>query len=82
MTDVVFLVVSLLTVFFAILALESLELVFGAVALSLSFLGVAGLFILLDSLYIAIFQVLVYIGSIAILIVFVIIPNFLPICVW
>ena len=35
MTDVVFLVVSLLTVFFAILALESRELVYGAVALSL-----------------------------------------------
>ena len=72
MTDVVFLVVSLLTVFFAILALESRELVYGAVALSLSFLGAAALFILLDSLFIAIFQVLVYVGSIAILIVFVI----------
>ena len=59
MTDIVFLVVSLLTVFFAILALESRELVYGSVAFSLSFLGLAGLFILLDSLYIAIFQVLV-----------------------
>ena len=72
MTDVVFLTVSLLTVVFAILALEARELVYGAVALALSFLGAAALFILLDSIFIAIFQVLVYVGSIAILIVFVI----------
>ena len=72
MTDVVFLTVSLLTVVFAILAIEARELVYGAVALSLSFLGAAALFILLDSIFIAIFQVLVYVGSIAILIVFVI----------
>ena len=72
MTDVVFITVSLLTVAFAILALEARELVYGAVALALSFLGAAALFILLDSIFIAIFQVLVYVGSIAILIVFVI----------
>tara|TARA_B100000029_G_scaffold30383_4_gene29141 strand:+ start:6018 stop:6509 length:492 start_codon:yes stop_codon:yes gene_type:complete len=72
MTDIVFISVSLLTVGFAILALEARELVYGAVALSISFLGAAALFILLDSIFIAIFQVLVYVGSIAILIVFVI----------
>ena len=43
MTDVVFLTVSLLTVAFAILALEARELVYGAVALALSFLGAAAL---------------------------------------
>lgn len=72
MTDIVFLTVAFLTVIFAILALEARELVYGAVALSLSFLGVAAIFVLLDSLFIAIFQVLVYVGSIAVLIVFVI----------
>ena len=72
MTDILFLTISLLTIIFAILALESRELVYGAVALALSFLGVAGIFILLDALFVALFQVLVYVGSIAILIVFVI----------
>ena len=65
MTDILFLTISLLTVIFAILALESRELVYGAVALALSFLGVAGIFILLDALFVALFQVLVYVGSIA-----------------
>ena len=62
MTDILFLTISLLTIIFAILALESRELVYGAVALALSFLGVAGIFILLDALFVAIFQVLVYVG--------------------
>jgi len=71
-TDLVFLVISLVTLIAAILSLESRELVYGAVALALSFLGVAAIFILLDALYLAMFQILVYIGSISVLIIFVI----------
>ena len=70
MTDVVFLVVSLLTVFFAILALESRELVYGAVALSLSFLGVAGLYVFLWADFIAVTQILIYVGGILVIIIF------------
>ncbi|HIC84123.1 MAG TPA: NADH-quinone oxidoreductase subunit J, partial [Nitrososphaerales archaeon] len=58
-------VISLVTLIAAILSLESRELVYGAVALALSFLGVAAIFILLDALYLAMFQILVYIGSIS-----------------
>jgi len=72
MTDLLFLAISLITLITAILSLESRELVYGAVALALSFLGVAAIFILLDAVYLAMFQILVYVGSISVLIVFVI----------
>ena len=72
MTDLLFLAISLITLITAILSLESRELVYGAVALALSFLGVAAIFILLDAIYLAMFQILVYVGSISVLIVFVI----------
>ena len=71
-TDLLFLTISILTLITAILSLESRELVYGAVSLALSFLGVAAIFILLDAVYLAMFQILVYIGSISVLIVFVI----------
>ena len=72
MTDLLFLAISLITLITAILSLESRELVYGAVSLALSFLGVAAIFILLDAVYLAMFQILVYVGSISVLIVFVI----------
>jgi len=72
MTDLLFLTISLVTVMASIIALESKELVYGAVALSISFLGVAAIFVLLDALLLAVFQALVYVGSIAVLIVFVV----------
>jgi len=72
MPDLVFIAVAAITIGAAILALESRELVYGAVALALSFLGVAGIFILLDAVFLAMMQVLVYVGSIAVLIIFVV----------
>ena len=72
MTDLLFLAISFITLITAVLSLESRELVYGAVALALSFLGVAAIFILLDAVYLAMFQILVYVGSISVLIVFVI----------
>ena len=72
MPDPLFLSVAIITIGAAILALESRELVYGAVALSISFLGIAGVFILLDALFLAMMQILVYVGSIAVLIIFVV----------
>ena len=68
--DIAFIVLAALTVGSAVLSLEARQVVYGAVALAFSFLGVAGLFILLDATFVAMFQIIVYIGAIAVLILF------------
>jgi len=70
MTDPAFLVIAAATVIGAILAIEARDLVYGAAALGITFLGVAGLFILLDATYVAAFQIAVYIGAVVVLILF------------
>ena len=70
MTDPAFLVVAAATVIGAIIAIEARDLVYGAAALGIAFLGVAGLFILLDASYVAAFQIAVYIGAVVVLILF------------
>jgi NADH:ubiquinone oxidoreductase subunit 6 (subunit J) len=54
----------------AILALEAEEIVYGAIGLAGSLFGVATLFFLLDAPYVAVFQIAVYIGAVAVLILF------------
>ena len=61
MPDIAFFGFAAVTVLGAILALESRDLVYGAVSLGVSFLGVASLFFLLDAAYIGVFQIAVYI---------------------
>jgi NADH-quinone oxidoreductase subunit J len=68
--DVAFVTISALTIGAAIVSLEARQVIYGAIALAFSFLGVAGLFIVLDATYVALFQIIVYIGAIAVLIVF------------
>lgn len=68
--DITFVVISLLTIGSAIISLEAKQVVYGAIALAFSFLGVAGLFIVLDATFVAMFQIIVYIGAIAVLILF------------
>jgi NADH-quinone oxidoreductase subunit J len=58
------------TVGSAILALEAKEIVYGAIGLAGSLFGVATLFFLLDAPYVAVFQIAVYIGAVAVLILF------------
>src|SRR6184192_1136309 len=70
MTEPAFLVLAAVTVIGSIMALEARDLVYGAVALGVAFLGMAGLFILLDASYVAAFQIAVYIGAVVILILF------------
>jgi NADH:ubiquinone oxidoreductase subunit 6 (subunit J) len=70
MADPVFIAVAVLTVGTAIIALEARELIYGAVALAISMLGIAGFFLLLDAPFVAMFQILVYVGAVAVLIIF------------
>ncbi|MCS4537456.1 MAG: NADH-quinone oxidoreductase subunit J [Thaumarchaeota archaeon] len=72
MVDYFFLVLSVMTVGAAIIALESRELVYGAISLVVSLLGIAGLFILLDATFLAMLQILVFVGAVSVLIIFVV----------
>jgi NADH:ubiquinone oxidoreductase subunit 6 (subunit J) len=70
MADPIFIAVAVLTVGSAIIALEARELIYGAIALAISMLGIAGFFLLLDAPFVAMFQILVYVGAVAVLIIF------------
>ena len=70
MADATFLALSVLTIVSAIAALELRSLIYGSIALMGTLGGVAGFFLLLDSPYVALFQIAVYVGSIAVLILF------------
>ena len=70
MADGAFLALSVLTVGSAIAALELRSLIYGSIALMGTLGGVAGFFLLLDSPFVAMFQIAVYVGSIAVLILF------------
>jgi NADH:ubiquinone oxidoreductase subunit 6 (subunit J) len=69
-TDATFIALTVVTVGGAIAALEAREIIYGAVGLAASFFGVASLFFLLDSPFVAAFQVTVYVGAVAVLLLF------------
>lgn len=68
--DIVFGVLAALTLIASIVALQARELIYGAIALAVSFMGIAGFFILLDAPYLAMLQIAVYVGAIVVLILF------------
>lgn len=68
--QVVFILVSLLTLGTGIVVVTNRNLFHAALAMMASFVGVAGLYILLDAGFLAAAQLLVYIGAISILIIF------------
>jgi len=70
MPDMIFLALSAVVVASAVFALEAKELIYGTIGLGVSLVGVAGLFILLDAEYLAMFQVAVYVGAVVVLILF------------
>jgi len=70
MADAALLALAVLTIGSAIAALELRSLIYGSIALMGMLGGVAGLFLLLDSPFVALFQIAVYVGSIAVLIMF------------
>jgi len=70
MADLVFLAMMVVTVGGTIVALEAEEIIYGAISLAGSMFGVATLFFLLDAPYVAVFQITVYVGAVAVLILF------------
>ena len=70
MADGAFLALAVLTIGSAIAALELRSLIYGSIALMGTLGGIAGFFFLLDSPFVALFQIAVYVGSIAVLILF------------
>jgi len=69
-TDLAFISLTMVAVGGAVAALEAREIIYGAVGLAASFFGVASLFFLLDSPFVAVFQITVYVGAVAVLVLF------------
>ena len=72
MVDSIFIGLSVITIGSAILSLESRELLYGGIALAVSMLGIAGYFIILDAPFVAMFQIAVYVGAVAVLVIFIV----------
>jgi NADH:ubiquinone oxidoreductase subunit 6 (subunit J) len=72
-TDVAFWIVSAVAIAASIMVVTLKDIFRAALFLALSFMAVAGLFILLRAEFLAVVQVLVYVGAISILIVFAIV---------
>jgi len=70
MADAAFLALTVITIGSAIAALEMRSLIYGSIALMGTLGGIAGFFLLLDAPFVALFQLAVYVGSIAVLILF------------
>ena len=70
MADAAFLALTVITIGSAIAALEMRSLIYGSIALMGTLGGIAGFFFLLDAPFVALFQLAVYVGSIAVLILF------------
>ena len=68
--SVIFLLLSVVVLGSALFVVTTRNLFHAALMLILSFFGVAGLYVLLESGFFAVAQVLVYIGAIAILFIF------------
>jgi len=70
MLPFVFIVLSIITLGAAVAVVTSRNLFHSALFMVLSFVGVAGLYILLEAGFLAAVQILVYVGAISILIIF------------
>ncbi|MCB9420829.1 MAG: NADH-quinone oxidoreductase subunit J [Ardenticatenaceae bacterium] len=68
--QVIFILISIFTLVTAWVVVTNRNLFHAALALMASFLGVAGIYVLLDAGFLAAAQLLVYIGAISILIIF------------
>ncbi|MGA2460597.1 MAG: NADH-quinone oxidoreductase subunit J [Candidatus Bathyarchaeia archaeon] len=68
--DLIFVILAAVTIIGSILALQAKELIYGAVALAISFIGIAGFFVFLDAPYLAMLQIAIYVGAVVVLILF------------
>ncbi|HDN79788.1 MAG: NADH-quinone oxidoreductase subunit J [Chloroflexi bacterium] len=73
--QIAFVIFSLIALIGAFLVVTTRRLFHSALALVLSFVGVAGLYILLEAEFLAALQILIYVGAIAILIIFAVIVT-------
>ena len=70
MADLIFIAMMVVTLGGALVAMEADEIVYGAIGLAGSLFGVATLFFLLNAPYVGVFQITVYVGAVAVLILF------------
>lgn len=70
LTDIVFVIIALITIFAALGVVFSRNIVHSALFLVLTFLGVAGVFFELNASFLGLVQILVYGGAISILMIF------------
>ncbi len=68
--DIIFYFMALITVGSAVLVVISKNIMYSAFSLLFTFFGVAGLYVLLNADFLAITQIMIYIGGILILIIF------------
>lgn len=68
--DIIFVLLAAVTLIAAVMALQAKELIYGAIALGISFIGIAGFFVFLDAPYLAMLQIAVYVGAVVVLILF------------
>lgn len=74
-TQVIFIILSAVTLIGALGVVVSRNLFYAAIFLVLSFVGVAGYYVLLQAEFLAMIQILVYVGAISILIIFAIMVS-------
>ena len=70
MPELAFTVLAVISVAAALLSLEAREIVYGAISLVIMLLSIAGFFIILDAPFVAMFQLIIYVGAVAVLILF------------
>lgn len=73
--DVIFWVIAISSIVAAIAVVQIKDLFRAALFLIVSFLGVAGMFILLRAEFLAIVQVIIYVGAISVLVIFAILMT-------
>jgi len=68
--DIIFYLFALVTVFSALIVVFSKNIIYSAFSLLFTFFGVAGLYVLLNADFLAVTQLLIYVGGILVLIIF------------
>lgn len=74
-TDVAFWVVAVSTIVAAVAVVQLRDLFRAALFLVVAFLGVAGMFVLLRAEFLAVVQIIIYVGAISVLIIFAILMT-------
>jgi NADH-quinone oxidoreductase subunit J len=68
--DITFIVLAAVAIIGSIMALQAKELIYGAISLAISFIGIAGFYVFLDAPYLAMLQIAIYVGAVVVLILF------------